>query len=79
MNNSPSLIAKTILQQPNKECAIKCLDKVNLTVKERAVLSYIYFDGLTAEQTAEAMDVSVSAVYKWKKTAVQKCAVVFME
>lgn len=79
MNNSPSLIVKTMLQQPNKECAIKSLDKVNLMVKERAVLSYIYFDGLTAEQTAEEMDVSVSAVCKWKKIAVQKCAVVFME
>lgn len=78
-NNSPSYIVKSILQQPNKECAAQALDKVNLTVRERDVLRFIYFDGLTAEQTAEAMDVSVSAVCKWKRAAVRKCAVVFSE
>ena len=71
------MIVKSILQQPNKECAAQALEKVNLTVRERDVLRYIYFDGFTAEQTAEVMDVSVSAVCKWKRAAVKKCAVVF--
>lgn len=76
-NNSPSLIVKSILQQPNKACAVQALDKVNLTIKERDVMRFIYFDGLTAERTAEVMDVSVSAVNKWKRSAVKKCAAVF--
>lgn len=68
---------KTVLQQANKQYAVEQLDRVNLTIRERLVAEYIYFDGLTTEQVAEAMDVSVSSVAKWKKSIVKKCSKIF--
>ena len=74
MNNSP---VKRILQQPDKSKAVAALEKVNLTKKERYVMEHIFFDGMTAEETAESMDVSVSAVNKWKAKGMKKCLEVF--
>lgn len=72
-----SAFVKTVLQQPNKQYAVEQLDRVNLTIRERKVAEYIYFDGLTTEEVAEVMDVSVSSVAKWKKNIVNKCSNVF--
>lgn len=68
---------KSVLRQPSKQMAICALDRVNLTLRERRVVECIFLDGLTVEQTAELMDVSSSAVAKWKRNAVEKCDIVF--
>lgn len=68
---------KTVLQQPSKQHAVEQLDRVNLTKRERLVAEFIYFDGLTTEEVAEVLDVSVSSVAKWKKNIVNKCSSVF--
>ena len=72
-----SAFVKSVLQQASKKDAIEQLDKVNLTKRERMVAEYIYFDGLTTEAVAEALDVSTSSVAKWKKNIVKKCSKVF--
>lgn len=72
-----SAFVKSVLQQASKKNAVEQLDKVNLTKRERIVAEYIYFDGFTTEEVAEALDVSTSSVAKWKKNIVNKCSEVF--
>lgn len=71
--------AEMILRQPNAQRVRKALEEVNLTLHEREVLELIYMDGLTAEKAAEKMEVSVSSVNRYKKSAVKKCDCVFAD
>lgn len=70
-------IVKYVLTQPSKEKALNELAKVNLTLRETELVHLLYFDGLTSEEAAEAMNVSVSTVSKCKKRANNKCKAVF--
>lgn len=72
-------IVKLMLTQPSKEKALMELAKVNLTLRETELVKMIYFDGLTSEEVAEKMDISVSTVCKCKKKANIKCKAVFQE
>lgn len=70
-------IVKAVLMQPSREKAIAALEAVNLTKKEVQIMQNIYFDGLTAEETAELLYMSASNVNKYKKRAKEKCKKVF--
>lgn len=70
-------IVKAVLMQPSREKAIAALEAVNLTKKEAQIMQNIYFDGLTAEETAELLYMSASNVNKHKKRAKEKCKKVF--
>ena len=70
-------IVKYVLTQPSKEKALNELAKVNLTLRETELVHLLYFDGLTSEEAAEAMNVSVSTVSKCKKRANNQSKAVF--
>ena len=70
-------LVKDTLTQADKKAAIDALLSVNLTIKERKVLGYKYFDGYTLEEIAEIMHASRDSVCKWKMSAEKKCEIVY--
>ena len=63
---------RAILKSPDADFVSIAMRLVNLEDTERAVIDLCLLRGLTHEQAAETLDVSVDALQKWHRSAKDK-------